>query len=143
ANAFIALLAAESGINPDGNYTDFACNQINYILGENPNDQSYVIGYGNNYPKQPHHRASSCPAKFQPCTPSESFGLEGDNPNELTGALVGGPDANDFWEDSRYDYEQNEVACDYNAGFQATLAGLMSMEARGILPDSCKVLAGV
>ena len=41
----------------------------------------------------------------------------------LTGALVGGPDQNDYWEDDRGDYIMNEVACDYNAGFQTALAG--------------------
>ena len=45
------------------------------------------------------------------------------NPNVLMGALVGGPDASDNYADKRDDYIQNEVACDYNAGFQSAVAG--------------------
>ena len=48
---------------------------------------------------------------------------EEDNGSELIGALVGGPDLNDTYVDNREDYVQNEVACDYNAGFQTALAG--------------------
>ena len=47
----------------------------------------------------------------------------GPNPNILKGALVGGPDNGDNYQDSRTDYVHNEVACDYNAGFQGALAG--------------------
>lgn len=47
----------------------------------------------------------------------------GPNPNLLKGALVGGPGRNDDYQDVRSDYVKNEVACDYNAGFQSALAG--------------------
>jgi hypothetical protein len=33
------------------------------------------------------------------------------------------PDNNDNYEDKRTDYIKNEVACDYNAGFQTAAAG--------------------
>ena len=46
-----------------------------------------------------------------------------DNYHTLYGALVGGPDQNDDYSDIRTDYIKNEVACDYNAGFQSALAG--------------------
>ncbi len=53
----------------------------------------------------------------------------GPNPNILTGALVGGPiDSNDGWQDDRNDYAANEVACDYNAGYQSALAGILSLQ---------------
>ena len=45
------------------------------------------------------------------------------NPHVLNGALVGGPDQNDNYVDDRNDYVKNEVATDYNAGFQGALAG--------------------
>ncbi|THG08548.1 hypothetical protein TEA_005087 [Camellia sinensis var. sinensis] len=32
---------------------------VDYILGDNPRATSYMVGYGNNYPQQVHHRASS------------------------------------------------------------------------------------
>ena len=48
----------------------------------------------------------------------------GPNPNILYGALVGGPkNINDEYTDVRSDYKANEVAVDYNAGFQSATAG--------------------
>ena len=40
------------------------------------------------------------------------------------GALVGGPNDKDEYEDRRNNYQQSEVALDYNAGFQGLMAGL-------------------
>ena len=45
------------------------------------------------------------------------------NPHTLYGALVGGPDQSDRYTDARDNYVNNEVACDYNAGFQTAVAG--------------------
>ena len=57
-------------------------------------------------------------------------GNPGPNPNILYGALVGGPDQWDNWNDDRHDYRANEVAVDYNAGFQSALAALISLNDR-------------
>jgi hypothetical protein len=54
------------------------------------------------------------------------FESELPNPQVLLGGLVGGPDINDNWVDDRGDYVKNEVALDYNAGFQASVAGLIA-----------------
>lgn len=45
------------------------------------------------------------------------------NPNQLIGGLVGGPNSNDVYNDHRDDYVTNDVATDYNAGFQSAVAG--------------------
>eukprot|EP00775_Hariotina_reticulata_P004914 gene4914-5158_t len=50
--------------------------------------------------------------------------LPGPNPLVLYGALVGGPNASDIYQDNRADARSNEVAIDYNAGFTGALAGL-------------------
>ena len=97
--------------------------QIHYILGDN--GRSYVIGYGNNPPTKPHHRASSCPPVPQWCD-ANAAGSWDPNPWILYGALVGGPDEWDNYVDDRNDYIANEVACDYNAGFQSAIAALKS-----------------
>lgn len=55
----------------------------------------------------------------------------GPNPNILTGALVGGPDKDDKYEDKRDDYIHNEVAMDYNAGFQSAVAALLKLKGSG------------
>lgn len=46
--------------------------------------------------------------------------------------MVGGPDASDAYTDSRGNYVQNEVACDFNAGFQGAVAALQSLSVRNI-----------
>ena len=56
----------------------------------------------------------------------DDFYTGDDNDSELVGALVGGPDQHDQYNDARDDYVSNEVATDYNAGFQTALAGTLS-----------------
>ena len=54
-----------------------------------------------------------------------SYILTNTDPNVhiLYGALVGGPDKNDEFLDDRTRLDQNDVACDFNAGFQSAVAG--------------------
>ena len=54
--AFIALMAADMGIDTIANI-DWAEGQIHYMLGDNPRQSSYVVGFGNNPPLRPHHKA--------------------------------------------------------------------------------------
>ena len=51
------------------------------------------------------------------------FDADTDNAHVLEGALVGGPDLQDYYKDDRKDYVMAEVTCDYNAGFQSAVAG--------------------
>nr|XP_006826093.1 PREDICTED: endoglucanase 15-like [Saccoglossus kowalevskii] len=97
--AFIALIAAENGVKT-AEYQDFAKAQIHYMLGDS--GRSYVIGYGVNPPDRPHHRSSSCPDQPSACNWS-SYGYDGPNPQVLYGGLVGGPDINDYWTQSRFE----------------------------------------
>lgn len=57
-----------------------------------------------------------------PCSYS-ALHYPGPNPHILYGALVGGPNLEGEYEDDRSDYVKNEVAIDYNAGFQGAVAG--------------------
>jgi len=121
--AFISLLAKKHGLISD----DWAKGQIDYMLGSNPRDSSYVCGFGNNPPQRPHHRASSCSPNIWEWCSWDDYNRDAPNPNVLTGALVGGPDMWDNYNDDRGDYIANEVACDYNSGFQGALAGIVDM----------------
>lgn len=56
----------------------------------------------------------------------EAFKRNRPNPNILTGALVGGPNAKDKYLDDRGDYHYTEVALDYNAGLSTALAALIA-----------------
>ncbi|XP_059173955.1 endoglucanase 4-like isoform X2 [Physella acuta] len=136
-SAFIALLAAEAGIETD-RYRTWAVEQINYILGDNPHDggcYSYQIGYGSKYPLRPHHRAASCPDKPAPCGYTEA-NSPAPNPQVLTGALVGGPEEQDNYVDVRTDYVLNEVAIDYNSGFTGALAGIIYLQSTNHMPTT-------
>lgn len=99
-------------------YHDFAVSQINYMLGDNPDNRSYVVGFGNNPPINPHHRTAHGSWADSISSPTNSRHV-------LYGALVGGPDRNDNYTDDRGDYITNEVATDYNAGFTGALARMV------------------
>ncbi len=135
--AFLALIysdviAVENPIKSEI-YRNFGITQINYALGDNPNDRSYVVGYGNNPPINPHHRTAHG-------SWANSIGVPVDNRHILHGALVGGPGAaDDQYVDDRGDYIANEVACDYNAGFTGAIARLINLY--GGSPESnCSVI---
>lgn len=116
--AFVAAVYSEWEGCPAAkaeDYFDFAVSQANYALGDT--GFSYLIGFGEEYPQNPHHRTAQ--------------GSYSNNMNEpawerhtLYGALVGGPDASDGYTDVVSNYTTNEVACDYNAGFTGLLAKL-------------------
>jgi hypothetical protein len=128
--AFVALMYSDtiysstaSGAKAKAqSYHDFAVAQIHYALGDT--GRSYLVGFGTNYPLQPHHRAASCPSPMtSPCGWNE-YNINAPNPHVLVGALVGGPSADDSYTDSRGDYVHNEITTDYNAGFTGALARL-------------------
>ncbi|XP_025083959.1 uncharacterized protein LOC112557999 isoform X1 [Pomacea canaliculata] len=130
--AAMALIAADSNSALE-EYRHWAMCVIHYALGDT--GFSYLIGFGNHgWPHSPHHRSSSCPNLPAPCGP---FVMSSNHPNvhTLYGALVGGPDQNDAYTDSRSNYVNNEVACDYNAGFQTAVAALRSLLIRHKHPE--------
>ncbi|MBN1699620.1 MAG: glycoside hydrolase family 9 protein [Spirochaetales bacterium] len=96
---------------------EWARGQMTYIMGDNPLNRSYIVGYGDNYARHPHHRAAHGSLKNDMNIPPEHKHI-------LWGALVGGPDGSDQHEDITTDYSYNEVAIDYNAAFVGACAGL-------------------
>lgn len=118
---FLASVACDTILNDTdtSKYQSFYEDQINYCLGNNPDNQSYVVGYNENSPKNPHHRTSHASWKNDLAIPDT-------NRHILYGALVGGPNEDGSYEDNRGNYINNEVACDYNAGFTALLCKMVS-----------------
>lgn len=92
------------------------------------------VGVGNNPPCRPHHRAASCGPSPFPCDCSALFNT-GCNPNTLYGALVGGPDKEDKFEDVRTDFAATEVTLDWNSALTGLMAGLTGNR---ITWDDCK-----
>ena len=108
------VYAKETG---DNTFVDWAEGQMEYIMGKNPMNRPYIVGYSPTAASHPHHRAAH-----------GSKTLNMDDPQTQThvlwGALVGGPDASDWHRDITKDYIYNEVAVDYNAAFVGACAGL-------------------
>lgn len=118
--AFISAVACDTVLKDKDTsaYEKFYEDQINFVLGENSDNFSYVVGYGENSPKNPHHRTAHASWKNAEAYPVMSR-------HTLYGALVGGPNEDGSYEDNRGNYVNNEVADDYNAGFTAILCKML------------------
>ncbi|WP_407457828.1 glycoside hydrolase family 9 protein [Fibrobacter sp.] len=116
----------------DKSYVDGAQQCLDYLLGKNPMDITYVTGFGYRSPRNPHHR------------PSESDMVD----DPVPGMLVGGPhlgkqdinlDGKEHWKcpnyaaadkpalayiDNRCSYATNEVAINWNAPLAYLAAAL-------------------
>jgi hypothetical protein len=116
--AMLAGIYSDTVNDGGGKYSQFVSDQVDYMLGDNPRNFSYMVGFGDNYSLQPHHQTAQG---------RDGWAAFADNqPNDhiLYGALVGGPEsADDFnYTDDRTNYISNEVALNYNAGLTGALA---------------------
>lgn len=125
--AFLAIVWGK--YRPGGGAQNFcwARKQIAYMLGDK--GQSYVVGFGRYTPRKVPHRAASCPEPSEAiCTWQTGYLNTGDNYHVLYGALVGGPDRNDQYEDKRdMNSIMNRVSLLNNAGFTGAILGLTGM----------------
>ncbi|KAL8064220.1 hypothetical protein ABFX02_01G075900 [Erythranthe guttata] len=112
----------------------FATSQMEYILGANPMNTSYVVGYGAKFPRHVYHRGASIPPNTNDSC-REGFRwlyAETPNPNNITGAMVGGPDRFDKFEDVRSNFSYTEPSLAANAGLVAALVSLTSSGGFGV-----------
>jgi endoglucanase len=132
--AFIGLIYADL-LTPTnslyGRYHDFAKRQVDYVLGANPRNSSYMCGFGTNPPRNPHHRTAHGTWLNNPT------GEPNPSRHILYGAMVAGPNAdNDFaWTDSRNEFTNTEPATDMNAGLTGALARLAQEFGGNPLPN--------
>ena len=131
ANNGIILLHAYY-LTKDKSYLDGAQQTLDYLLGKNPLEISYVTGFGYRSPKNPHHR------------PSESDFVD----EPVPGMLVGGPHlgkqdiGEENWKckdyagankpalayiDHQCSYATNEVAINWNAPFAYLASALQAI----------------
>lgn len=106
----------------------YAQRNTEYALGLT--GRSYVVGFGNQWPVNWQHEASSCPDMPAVCDLQNLY-EKAPNPQLLKGAMVGGPAGArrypsnpDYYFDIRTDYGTGEPALDYQAGFVGAIAGL-------------------
>ncbi|CAL9125068.1 endoglucanase 8-like [Musa troglodytarum] len=114
---------------PPSALIDLAKSQVDYVLGDNPLQMSYMVGYGKKFPQRIHHRAASVPSIGQHpqhlgCKDGTPYYVtDAPNPNVLVGALAGGPnDGTDNYLDNRTWSNQSEPATYVNAPFVGVLA---------------------
>ncbi|XP_010446419.1 PREDICTED: endoglucanase 23 [Camelina sativa] len=102
--------------------------QVDYVLGDNPMKLSYMIGYGERYPRLIHHRGSSVPSvtihptAFGCLQGWNIFHSPNPNPNILIGAVIGGPDVDDKFIGGRTNASETEPTTYINAPFVGVLA---------------------
>lgn len=119
--AFILLQAYR--LTGEDKYRAAALGIVDYLLGKNPMDYSYVTGLGSKPPEHIHHRQSEADNVTAP----------------VPGFLAGGPNAGqqdncDYrsqapaksYVDSWCSYASNEIAINWNAPLVYVLAGLMA-----------------
>ena len=98
------------------------------MLGNNPMNMSYLVGYGLNYPQYVHHRGASIPGNATTGCEDGFKWLNSTkpNPNLAIGAVVGGPFLNDTYIDSRNNSMQAEPTTYNSAFFVGLLSGLVT-----------------
>ncbi|KAK9071438.1 hypothetical protein SSX86_010007 [Deinandra increscens subsp. villosa] len=140
-NAFLALVFSDYMFTSETPYLycngklyepmdlrEFAATQADYVMGNNPMNMSYLVGYGFNYPRYVHHRGASIPIGSN-TTCQDGFkwlNSTEPNPNLAIGAVVGGPFLNDTYIDSRNNSMQAEPTTYNSAFFVGLVSGLVT-----------------
>ena len=111
-------------------FSNWAMGQMNYLMGDNPADWSYIVGFGSTTPGVGSEVGGTATAASHPHHGDAQGSLDNNQGDPATdkhilwGALVGGPSATDQPDDVTTDFVLNEVAVDYNAALVGALAGL-------------------
>lgn len=127
--AFLAGVYADwTGCTPSkvSTYKGFLKSQIDYALGST--GRSFVVGFGEKSPQHPHHRTAHSSWTDEKISPSY-------HRHTIYGALAGGPDSTDGYTDEIDNFVNNEIACDYNAGFTGALAQMYKQYGGDPIPN--------
>ncbi|KAM1262784.1 hypothetical protein PS2_027649 [Malus domestica] len=140
-NAKHASIQCPGGIVKPSDLIALAQSQVDYILGSNPEGMSFMVGFGTKYPTQVHHRGASIVSIKENSAPVSCkagfdlwFNKTSPNPNVLDGAIVGGPDENDGYSDSRSNFQMAEPATVSTAPLVGVLARLAL-----VIKANCKI----
>lgn len=120
ANQSLILLSAFELTN-DGKYFAAAHSNLDYLLGRNPLNFSYVTGYGDNSTLNPHHRVSISDKISEP-VPGLLAG--GPNPGQQDGCNYTSNLPALSYVDDKCSYASNEIAINWNAPLVFTTAGI-------------------
>ena len=138
SNSFVLnnalVLALANDFTGDPKYLAAAAEGMNYVLGRNPMDQSYVTGFGERPLEHPHHRfwAHQANAKFPPPPP----GLVSGGPNSglqdpyVQAAGLTGCAPEKCFVDNIEAWSANEIAINWNTPL-AWVAAFLDEKAEG------------
>lgn len=113
------ILGSAFDYSGDWDLRNGALQAMDYVLGRNPLDQSYVTGYGARPMRNPHHRFWANAA--DPAYPKPPAGALSGGPNnqamtdEVAKTMVGRCAPQTCWADDIHAYALNEVAINWNA----------------------------
>lgn len=119
-------------------YLDAAVGLLDYLLGRNPLDQSYLTGFGVNQVMHPHHRPSTADTVEAP-VPGMLSGGPNPTANDISACKkfdYRTPDApaKSFY-DNKCSYASNEVAINWNAPFAFLANSLQAITSTGKVYD--------
>lgn len=119
--SFLSLLYVDKRSSIDTqlrqDYINFAKSQIDYALGQNPLNTSYLVGFGNKWFLKWHHRGSH--------SSNSNSMVEPLNNKHLNYMLLGGPDKNDQINDTVDNFFQTEGGSDMQSSFVPAVAAMV------------------
>lgn len=123
------LYALYSKFTKDSSYDKAIEKNVAYLLGDNNNKKSYVVGFtknGANAPKNPHHRGyygNEDPGRDVNGAPQPP------EKNKLLGGMIAGDFTSGSHNGSTADWQVNEVCVDLNAPMVGALGYILSKKA--------------
>ncbi|WP_157446979.1 glycoside hydrolase family 9 protein, partial [Cytophaga aurantiaca] len=126
-NANTAFIVAlwQKAYGTDGTPHKYIYDNIDYLLGKNSSNQSFIVGFGTKSPKYPHHRN----VYLTDNNPSDAVKQTMTIPtkNQQFGLMVGGTRNPSSYSDNVVNYQHTEGGIDYNACLVGVLAYLNSV----------------
>jgi non-processive endocellulase len=105
-------------------YRNAALGLVDYALGKNPTDYSYVTGYGARPPMEIHHRQSYADVIAEPVP---GFLAGGPNPGQQDGCTYPSDEPAKSYVDSWCSYASNEITINWNAPLVYVLAAMQAL----------------
>ncbi|MBK8806666.1 MAG: glycoside hydrolase family 9 protein [Bacteroidales bacterium] len=120
SQAFSAALLSK--LNGETKINRYTLKTVEFIMGKNSKNLSFIVGFGANHAKRPHHRNYY--------SSDDIAAKQNDLPvplkNAQFGYLVGGAKDPAAFNDKTEDYQSTEGGIDYNAGIVGALGYLVS-----------------
>lgn len=116
------VLALNDKVNGEDNKLNpYSLASIEYIMGNNGNKFSYIVGFGSKHPYYPHHR------NFYGLDNNDEGNLKPQDKFIQFGYMVGGSLNDGAYTDSEKEYTFSEGGIDYNAGLVSALGYINSI----------------